>query len=1106
MATNQLRRGIRSSLLLLSTISLTHGQVITRATRKEPGIDFQKLVGTYTKTYDPGNPSETCYDLLHESDENGDGTLQNYEYVNFIAELSEGDFDVEEYRDLPFALKVNFVYLSCLCQFFPGATGSGCCEGPEGGIDVTAADPNVVVNIDGEDENYLRTVCSETQGAIDFARREEGIPPPPTGSPTARPTPEISEGPTSAPTAAPTQSPTPSPSDEPTPSPSDDPTRSPSAEPTPSPSDEPTRSPSAEPTVNPTSSPSEGPTPTPSVGPTDSPTKSPSKAPSAEPTRFPTTLVPVSLIPTTPVPVDDVPTDAPVGGTGSPTVSPSLPPTKAPISGTRAPVSEAGAPTVSPSPPPTKAPITVTRAPTIPGLVPTTAPIKVPTSVVTSSPSVSLQPSLTTAVSPGAGIEPIPTPPSGNETPEGVEEGEKPDGDRNIGGGEGENESGTLTVGQAVGVALAAAFFAYAAAYVYFNRRKLTRDEDPALEEVANKDLDDLEVGQAVTKDDDDDPENEGRGSGGPGNEPGFDTNRQSETGSDAAVYDRDSSSSERGSDAAVYDGEPYDNPAYIPQAADAASRPASSSIPLISGVPSSPTKGSAKSDSSSAASESGWSSSAGMSSLNTSSFDDRTDDGLLPGSPDRLLATIGMADIVTQTANSTQRDSRPSFVPVDNDNEHSSSNASADSALRSVSSPLEIHSDRPGQSKVSREDLNAAIEAGDWAMVGATAALLADTSNSEHSLSGTEAESTNTSEARVGSTITDSSESSTRAKELDRMVVSGDWEGIVLAAAQFEGESVQKDEETMGSASVGMSIGERSQKDKEELRAEVEKLVRRVVPDEVDNIDEMMLQFEGREEELIETLRTMLERNVAQRARAAFQKTAKLEAKAKASIASGSVSSGPYHRANDSSSMTSSEPSYYGSSTNNSSSASSYTESANSSVSDLDMDSSKYSSSRGTTRSSLELAIEKGDWRAVGEAAAMMGGSSGAIPDSPGESLSSSSSTLGDKAERVYYLDALIAKGDWAGIVAAAGKYQAMDDQMEPGPRTEEEREALAQADWWQTIANQSKQGSSKEAQGASDAADWAISRSLEQKMRGDDGTAAASDAKVRLPDDESV
>ena len=60
--------------------------------------------------------------------------------------------------------------------------------------------------------------------------------------------------------------------------------------------------------------------------------------------------------------------------------------------------------------------------------------------------------------------------------------------------------------------------------------------------------------------------------------------------------------------------------------------------------------------------------------------------------------------------------------------------------------------------------------------------------------------------------------------------------------------------------------------------RAEVEALVRRVVPDEIDNIDDIMVQFSGREEELIETLKAMQEKSIAQRARAAVQRTAKRE------------------------------------------------------------------------------------------------------------------------------------------------------------------------------------------------------------------------------------
>ena len=53
--------------------------------------------------------------------------------------------------------------------------------------------------------------------------------------------------------------------------------------------------------------------------------------------------------------------------------------------------------------------------------------------------------------------------------------------------------------------------------------------------------------------------------------------------------------------------------------------------------------------------------------------------------------------------------------------------------------------------------------------------------------------------------------------------------------------------------------------------RAEVEALIRRVVPDEIENVDDIMVQFSGREEELIETLRAMQEKSIAHHGRAAF-------------------------------------------------------------------------------------------------------------------------------------------------------------------------------------------------------------------------------------------
>merc|ERR1712232_230980 len=48
-------------------------------------------------------------------------------------------------------------------------------------------------------------------------------------------------------------------------------------------------------------------------------------------------------------------------------------------------------------------------------------------------------------------------------------------------------------------------------------------------------------------------------------------------------------------------------------------------------------------------------------------------------------------------------------------------------------------------------------------------------------------------------------------------------------------------------------------------LIAEIEKLVETVVPDEIDNIDEILIQFRGREEKLLETLETMRDKNLSE-------------------------------------------------------------------------------------------------------------------------------------------------------------------------------------------------------------------------------------------------
>lgn len=127
-------------------------------------------------------------------------------------------------------------------------------------------------------------------------------------------------------------------------------------------------------------------------------------------------------------------------------------------------------------------------------------------------------------------------------------------------------------------------------------------------------------------------------------------------------------------------------------------------------------------------------------------------------------------------------------------------------------------------------------------------------------------AETEEASSAGAGS----SRDSSTRTSNTDDGTVEGDADSLSLPATT-----------TPGSSASSSSASYASQQDKHQsaYRVEVESLVRRVVPDEIDNIDAIMEQFSGREEELIETLRVMQEKSIAQRARAAVQRSAKREA-----------------------------------------------------------------------------------------------------------------------------------------------------------------------------------------------------------------------------------
>ena len=510
---------------------------------------------------------------------------------------------------------------------------------------------------------------------------------------------------------------------------------------------------------------------------------------------------------------------------------------------------------------------------------------------------------------------------------------------------------------------------------------------------------------------------------------------------------------------------------------------------------------------SSASAGSSGWSSSAGVSSLNTGSADGLELDASGAGGLGTTLAAMS---------------------------------AQAKPPLGDTASDTPV---------VSRSDLDSAIESGDWAAVGATAALLAAASDSQSYSS--QSQSRSAVEGGSGgksNTTSTSSLDAARAAELDHLVDAGDWEGVVLAAARYEAsesESQSRSESRSAANTQDSSLGSSpsKQQKRKEMRAVVEELVRRVVPEEIQNVDEMMLQFRGREEELIETLRTMEERAVAQKARQGAQKAAKLEAKQavraarsegtesqkKLKTEEGAVSSKSLGTGRVSTSSKSSGGS------KNSGEGKSRSLGTGSAVGMVKAQSigkgavSAKAEKRTSKQTALERAIEAGDWEAVGEAAAMLSDhASTASADTEeinrlAEGLSSQGST-GTRSVGADELDDLIDRGDWTGVVQAASKYdkpkeKVLTKEEEEAARRERrlkhlqaEQEALQQADIWMAIAEQSaSEATTTEPEGAKEAVDWAISRSLGALVAAEaqgtlrDSTRSVSTSAKSIPDEDA-
>ncbi|KAL7539791.1 hypothetical protein ACHAXR_009606 [Thalassiosira sp. AJA248-18] len=270
---------------------------------------------------------------------------------------------------------------------------------------------------------------------------------------------------------------------------------------------------------------------------------------------------------------------------------------------------------------------------------------------------------------------------------------------------------------------------------------------------------------------------------------------------------------------------------------------------------------------SSSSAGSSDWSSDDGFSSIDTSSL--ATSESVEGRQPDtneqalarrsaRTLAVIGDASAVSQRVSGYHGSSKPMFIPVDGPADGEGGPGVSTLTDGTAANP-------------TRRDLDDAIQAGDWKAVGATAALIAN--NVSPSKSGDDDDS-------HSATSSVTSHEKNQVLELEQLVEAGNWQAVMAAASRYENssdtESLMESRQSIFDESL-VSLAEptaepedpisqkpspysspESNDEKAEIRAEIEELVKTVVPDELENIDEMMIQFRGREDELVTTLRTM--------------------------------------------------------------------------------------------------------------------------------------------------------------------------------------------------------------------------------------------------------
>lgn len=491
-----------------------------------------------------------------------------------------------------------------------------------------------------------------------------------------------------------------------------------------------------------------------------------------------------------------------------------------------------------------------------------------------------------------------------------------------------------------------------------------------------------------------------------------------------------------------------------------------------------------------------------------------------------------------------TASDSEDSFVSAASSGllpHVSLSTSTIDIAMGSASADDIGFSHSSTTEEATRMRLDQALQQHDWVVVGEAAAAMAAVASEHDTALSLSRSSTRHSHMTDKSMASGVSVETKKVKQLDRLVAEQDWEGLVQLAARFEAEESEHrnrsrsiDQSTGGSdasssasamdraaslsdmdshtsasasscvlhspkssASTSISGNAGSTQSDSELREKIISLVERVVPEELKNVDEMLQQFKGREEELIETLRSMQERSVTRKARVAQQKAAKAEAKHQAQskrlnessastvfrlpkhrtpVDTGSDNEGEAHNLNE-----------FLAASNKSQDLPRQTGSGSDTESD----------SAPTLAQSLERAIELGDWHAVAEAAALLSDTS-----ATGDNRSSVTSRLSGissvdldglqeldahptkeiNTNRLKELDQMIVAGDWNGVIEASQRYSEEDEGVIELGRSREEEEALHQAALWEKIAEKSRSGAAAGDAAAVSATEWAIERSLSQ------------------------